>query len=137
MKFTTLIIAIALTLCTSASAQQKQATTRLQANAASAQTDTRSGAGDRTVALAHEVTLSDLRLPQSVSGTVGFKSCDSCEFRSGRVSDLTRWLLNGKSVSLVDFRASLARVTDRKEVYVTVLEDLNDKQITEVSVYLQ
>tara|TARA_R110002049_G_scaffold60567_3_gene162518 strand:+ start:681 stop:1094 length:414 start_codon:yes stop_codon:yes gene_type:complete len=137
MKLTTLTIAFALILCTPVSAQEKQATTRLQANAAAAQADPRSSAGERTVALAHEVTLSSLRLPQSESGTVGFKSCDSCAFRAGRVSDQTRWLLNGKSVSLVDFRASLARVADRNEVYVAVLEDLDDKRITEVSVYLQ
>jgi hypothetical protein len=90
----------------------------------------------RTVELAHEVRLTDVRLPASESGTVGFKTCDDCEFQTERVTVETRWSLNGRIVPLDDFRAALARVTDRGDVYVTVLQHLEDDRVTEVSVYL-
>ena len=90
----------------------------------------------RTVELAHEVRLADLRLPQAESGTVGYRTCDECEYQTDRVTAETRWLLNGRIVPLDDFRVSLARVADRSDVYVTVLHHLEDDRVTEVSVYL-
>ncbi len=90
----------------------------------------------RTVQLAHEVTLADLRLPQADAGTIGFKSCDECDYQTERVTAATRWSLNGKTISLDDFRLGLARVTERKDVYVTVLHHLEEDRVTEVSVYL-
>ncbi len=90
----------------------------------------------RTVELAHEVRLPDLRLPQAESGTVGYRTCDECEYQTERVSAETRWSLNGKIVPLDDFRVALARVADRSDVYVTVLHHLEDDRVTEVSVYL-
>jgi hypothetical protein len=90
----------------------------------------------RTVQLAHEVLLADLRLPQSGAGTLGFKACEECEFRTEAVSASTRWSINGKAVTLKDFRVGLARVTDRASVYVTVLHHLEEDRVTEVSVYL-
>lgn len=90
----------------------------------------------RTVQLAHEVPLDDLRLPQSEGGTIGFKSCEDCEYQTERVTAATRWSLNGKTVRLDDFRVGLARATDRKSVYVTVLHHLEEDRVTEVSVYL-
>lgn len=90
----------------------------------------------RTVQLAHEVALSDLRLPQSEGGTIGFKSCAECEYRTERVTAATRWSLNGKSVRLDDFRLGLAGAADRNSVYVTVLHHLEENRVTEVSVYL-
>jgi hypothetical protein len=90
----------------------------------------------RTVQQAHEVLLADLRLPQTGAGTLGFRSCDECEFRAEQVSANTRWSLNGTAVTLDDFRAGLARVTERASVYVTVLHHLEEDRVTEVSVYL-
>ena len=89
-----------------------------------------------TVELAHEVRLTDLRMPQSESGTVGFRTCDECDFQTERVTGETRWSLNGRIVRLDDFRVALARIADRSDVYVTVLHHLEDDRITEVSVYL-
>lgn len=90
----------------------------------------------RTVQLAHEVALGDLRLPQSEAGTIGFKSCEECEYQTERVTAETRWSLNGRTVRLDDFRLGLARVTERDSVYVTVLHHLEEDRVTEVSVYL-
>jgi hypothetical protein len=90
----------------------------------------------RTVQVAHEVALADLRLPHSLAGTIGFKACDKCEYQTERVSAATRWSLDGKTVSLPDFRKGLARVTERDKVYVTVLYHIEEDWVTEVSVYL-
>jgi hypothetical protein len=90
----------------------------------------------RTVQQAHEVLLADLRLPQTGAGTLGFRACDECEFREEQVSANTRWSLNGRAVTLEDFRAGLARVTERAFVYLTVLHHLEEDRVTEVSVYL-
>lgn len=90
-----------------------------------------------TVALAHEVTLTNLRLPQSEGGTIGFKSCDECEYQTERVTAATRWELNGKAVSLADFRLGLGRATKREEVYVTVVHHLEEDRVTKVSVNLR
>ena len=90
----------------------------------------------RTVELAHEVRLPDLRLPQADTGTVGYKTCDECEYQTERVTAETRWSLNGRIVPLDKFRVALARVADRSDVYVTVLHHLEDDRVTEVSVYL-
>ncbi len=86
--------------------------------------------------LAHEVTLADLRLPQSDAGTIGFRSCDECDYQTKRVTTATRWSLNGKALSLDDFRLGIARITERNDVYVTVLHHLEEDRVTEVSVHL-
>lgn len=90
----------------------------------------------RTVQLAHEVALADLRLPQSEGGTIGFKSCAECEYQTERVTAETRWSLNGRTVRLDDFRLGLAAAADRSSVFVTVLHHLEEDRVTEVSVYL-
>lgn len=113
MKLKTLIIAVALIL-----------------SAASA-------ADIRTIQLAHEVALSDLQLPPSESGSIGFKPCADCEYRSRQITVETLWSINGRRMSLADFRKGIARVTKRDEVYVTVLEHLEKGRVTEVSVNLR
>ena len=90
----------------------------------------------RTVQLAHEVALTDLRLPQSDAGTIGFRTCDDCDYQTKRVTTATRWSLNGKTLTLDDFRLGIARVTERSNVYVTVLQHLGEDRVTEVSVHL-
>ena len=91
----------------------------------------------RTVQLAHEVALTNLRLPSSESGTIGFKACADCEYQTEQVTVETLWSINGRRVSLADFRKGIARVTKRDEVYVTVLEHLEKDRVTEVSVVLR
>lgn len=113
MKLKTLIIAVALTLAAAAAADF------------------------RTVKLAHEVALTNLRLPSSESGTVGFKACADCEYRTEKVTVETLWTVNGRRMSLADFRKVIARVSQRDEVYATVLEHLEEDRVTEVSVVLR
>lgn len=98
---------------------------------------TMSAAADfETIAEAYEVALSNIRLPQSESGTIAFKPCATCEYSTKRVDENTRWMVNGQSVSLAKFRAAVRRVADRENEAVTVLHHLEWNRVTEVSVYL-
>ncbi len=90
-----------------------------------------------TVALAHEVNLADVRFPQSTSGTIGFRTCDECEYMTKRVTGSTRWVLNGTPVTLAEFREGLAHITNRNAEIVTITHHLEEDRITEVSVYLR
>ena len=89
-----------------------------------------------TIEQAYEVALSDIRLPRSESGTIAYKECASCDIRTTRVDGETRWLVNGKAVSLKKFREAVSRVADRENEAVSVLRHLERNRVTEVSVYL-
>ena len=85
---------------------------------------------------AYEIALSDLRLPRANGGTIAFKECATCEYRRLRVGSVMRYRLNGKDVTLKQFREAMATVEDRKGEAVTVLHHLERNQVTAVSVNL-
>jgi hypothetical protein len=97
---------------------------------------TATAALNEVTAQAYEVALSDMRLPQSDSGTIAFKECESCDYITKRVTPETRWVVDGKSVTLKDFRSAMSTVADRSKEAVTILHDLKGNQVTQVSVYL-
>jgi hypothetical protein len=88
----------------------------------------------KTIAEAYEVALADLRVPQSESGTVSFKACGECAYQTKPVSENTQWILNGKNLSLDQFRRGLLSITDRKATSVTVLHHLEEDRVTRVEV---
>ena len=88
----------------------------------------------RTVAEAYEVRLSDLRLPQSESGRVAYKTCDECPYKTKRVSSDTQWILDGKSLPLDKFRRGLISAKDRRNTPVTVLHHLEQDRVIRVEV---
>ena len=87
----------------------------------------------RQISKAHEVDLASLRLPQTATGTIGFKPCNTCEFTTKRVTAETMWVLNGRTVKFEKFRDGLATVTERKDRVVTVLQHLESGRIKRVS----
>ena len=89
-----------------------------------------------TVQLAHEVRLSDMRLPGSMNGTIGYKPCADCSYETTRVSAYTTYTFNGQRMTLDKFRVSVSRVSDRNEIYATVLQHLEEDVVTAVSVTL-
>ena len=91
-------------------------------------------AGFQTVAEAHEVSLANLRLPQSESGTVSFKTCEGCSYQVKRVGEDAQWVLNGKSLSLAKFRRGLLSIRDRDATAVTVLHHLERDRVIRVEV---
>ena len=88
----------------------------------------------KTVAEAYEVSLKDLRVPQSESGTVSYKTCDACSHQVKRVGEGTQWVLNGKSLSLAKFRRGLLSIRDREATSVTVLHHLEKDRVIRVEV---
>ena len=90
-----------------------------------------------TIALAEEVSLTSVRLPQSDSGTLAYKSCEGCEYRTVRVSPDCTWRVNGQRMSLEKFRAVVTEISDRDNEYVTVKRHLEKDLITDVSIVIR
>ena len=88
----------------------------------------------QTVAEAHEVSLADLRVPQSESGTVSFKTCEECAYQVKRVGENAEWVLNGERLPLDKFRRGLASIIDRDAASVTVLHHLEKDRVIRVTV---
>jgi len=86
------------------------------------------------VSKAHEVALTDLRLPGSTSGTLTFKACKDCDYETVRVTASTQYEANRQSLTLEDFRNALAQIRNRQEVTVTVLHHLESDTIKAVRV---
>ncbi len=57
-----------------------------------------------TITKAYEVTLGDLRLPGSENGTLTFKQCSDCEAQTLRVTGETRYVVNDRDFTLVEFK---------------------------------
>ncbi|MDJ0812389.1 MAG: hypothetical protein QNJ23_01570 [Woeseiaceae bacterium] len=86
----------------------------------------------KTIAEAYEVRISDVRLPQSEVGTIGFKECDDCDYQTRRVSEGTVYEFNGQRMSLEKFRRALAGVDRSQNIPVQVLHHLESNQVTKV-----
>jgi hypothetical protein len=89
-----------------------------------------------TIEQAYEVALSEIRLPRSENGTIAFKACDTCNFETKLVDGNTRWLVNGRAVSLEKFREAVEGVVDRDNEAVSISHHLEKNRVTAVSVYL-
>lgn len=87
-----------------------------------------------TIAEAHEVALSDFRVPATPSSGVIFKICDDCDMMTVRVTPNTQYLINGKSYPLKEFRKRVFDIRDRANTPVTVLHHLESDIVLSVSV---
>lgn len=94
------------------------------------------GADFKPLAKAHEVALSDFRLPGTVGGTISFKPCVTCSYETARVSSETLYEANGRRFTLEEFRQELAKVVDPSSVWLTVMQDLESNTITAVQAVL-
>ena len=89
-----------------------------------------------TVTQAYEVSLRDLRLPYGTHGTLGFKPCDTCASQTVRVRASTRYVLNGRTVTLDTLKAKVGVAKGRRDAAVTILHHLESNLITKVKVRL-
>ena len=89
-----------------------------------------------TIERAYEVSLSDLTVPVAATGTLLFKECSDCETRAIRMSDDTRFTVNGKQVELRIFRKAVFGVRDRRAIMVIVHHRLESDTITSLNVTL-
>ena len=88
------------------------------------------------VSQAYEVALSNFRAPATANGAAAFKTCDDCERQSVRVTNGTRYQINGRALRLQDFRKAISQVNSRSGVAVTVLHHLESDTIELINVSL-
>lgn len=86
------------------------------------------------VSQAYEVALSDFRAPATENGGVAFKTCSTCERQVVRVTEQTRYAINGKAVRFDDFRKAVTRVRDRDDATVIVLHHLESDTVVSLDV---
>ncbi len=91
-------------------------------------------AENHIIAQAYEIAVDGLRLPGNVVGSVSFKDCDACEMQTVRVTADTRYLLNNRDVSLVEFRMAVNSIVDKKSNIATVIHHLESDSIVAVHV---
>ena len=90
-----------------------------------------------TTVLAHEVALSQLRLPTHENGTIAFKACQECDYQTVRVTEGTRYVLNGTRTSLTKFRQAAAGIRERSLQAVSVHQHLADNVVTAVEITIR
>ena len=84
----------------------------------------------------YEVALSDMTTPVTSTGQLVFKECADCESKAIRMTRNTRFIVNGRTVDLKEFRKQVFQVHDRSRVPVTIMHHLESDTITYVSVSL-
>jgi len=83
---------------------------------------------------AYEIAVDELRLPGNIVGTVSFRDCNSCEQLTIPVTTETRYVLNNRDVSLVDFRLALNTIADKSINIATVIHHLRSNTIVALHV---
>ena len=94
------------------------------------------GADFRTVSRAYEVPLNLFTVPVTHNGQIVIKECGDCKAVSARLTSETQYKINGKTVTLSDFRTEAFRVRDRDRTYLTVLHHLETDTITLIAMSL-
>lgn len=84
------------------------------------------------VSLAYEVSTRNFTAPASTNGGIVIRECDSCEMRSIRVTAGTAYTLDGKSITLDEFKDALV-LSGRDTVLLTVLHHLESDTVLRVS----
>ena len=88
----------------------------------------------KTVARAYEVALSNMRVPATPSSGIVFKQCAECDVQIVRVTPATRYIVNGQTVTLKEFRKSVFQVRNRARETIVVKHHLESDTIVSVSV---
>ena len=57
----------------------------------------------------YEVHIKNLRIPGTSTGTVAFKECRDCDLITIRVTPDTRYVINGETLTLPEFRRAFVR----------------------------
>lgn len=90
----------------------------------------------RTIVEGYEVSVNDIRLPQTKSGTIAFKRCGECAYQTKRIAGDVSWEVDGQAVSLEKFRLRLSEIRAYGEWTMTVGHHLERDVIVRVTVLL-
>jgi hypothetical protein len=61
----------------------------------------------QVISQAYEILLNNFQAPVSAVSTIVFKECDDCEQQHVRVTEATRYSVNGRTVRLEEFRIAI------------------------------
>jgi hypothetical protein len=84
-----------------------------------------------------EVVLGEIRLPRNDGGTIAYKPCEECDIVTRRVAPDARWEINGKAVTLPEFRKRTENLINRDNHTVTVTRHIKSNRITLVSTIIR
>jgi hypothetical protein len=84
----------------------------------------------------YEVALSNMTVPVTSTGSLVFTECAECDSRMIRMTRNTRFIVNGQTVELQEFRKRVFHVRDRTKVAVTIMHHLESNTVTYVAVNL-
>lgn len=87
------------------------------------------------VTKAYELSLADVRLPGTPGGTVTFKECKTCDYRTIRVTAETRYELDAQPLTLEAFRRAVGQLSNPTKVPVTVLHHLESGTVDAIRVW--
>ena len=91
-----------------------------------------------TLVNAVETSPSNIILPSSTSGMVSFRpcdeECDAVEYRRARLTDATKFAVNGKAVKFEEFRKAFAAIRGTEDSYALVSYDTKSKTVTSIDV---
>jgi len=90
----------------------------------------------KTISAAYEVALKGFQAPTHASGGVVFRPCSQCELTRLRVTDRTRYAVNGETVRLEDFRRTIENAPEPDAVSVTVRHHLESNTIELLGAWL-
>jgi hypothetical protein len=84
-----------------------------------------------------ELALSALTLPSSVTGTVTFRACADCPYRTHRLSDQPKFLINHKTVTFDEFLEVAGPLHEQRATadatIVGLFLDVNTARVTRIS----
>ncbi|MDH3339112.1 MAG: hypothetical protein OER22_09055 [Gammaproteobacteria bacterium] len=84
-----------------------------------------------------ETSPSNIILPASTNGMMSFKPCDKgCdeEYERARITEGTRFVVDGKAVNFEDFRNAFAVIRGNDDSYALVSYDTKTKTVTSIDV---
>ena len=90
----------------------------------------------KTVVRAHEVQLSNFRLPITPNSSLGMRKCGECPMQALRVTTNTRYTVNGEAVDLKEFRRRVLQLRKRDRADLIVQHHLESDTVTLVAVSL-
>ena len=85
----------------------------------------------------YEVLVREVRLPGAENGTITVRECARCNYETYLVTARTTYALNGKNMSLEDFRGLIEELRLEGDHVVNVKRDIQTDTITQVFVYTQ
>jgi hypothetical protein len=83
----------------------------------------------------YELSLDEVRLPRNEGGTIGYKPCEECDYRTNYVATDIRWQINGRAVTFEEFTEQ-AELLSGSDHTVTVTQDIKSKQIAKVAMVI-